>query len=76
LIQALKLPPEYHPFHVALHFLTHTLPPTLLNPLNVNPLKDLLLTAIDFERLNQSPPAPQLFLNATERVPRTSSSFR
>ncbi|WP_426409745.1 patatin-like phospholipase family protein [Bradyrhizobium ganzhouense] len=64
-IQALKLPPEYHPFHAALHFLTHTLPPTLLNPLNVNPLKDLLLTAVDFEQLNQSPRAPQLFLNAT-----------
>jgi NTE family protein len=64
-IQALKLPPEYHPFHAAIHFLTHTLPPNLLNPLNVNPLKALLLKVIDFERLNTSPEAPQLFLNAT-----------
>jgi NTE family protein len=64
-IQVLRLPPEYHPFHAAIHFLTHTLPPNLLNPLNFNPLKDLLLKVVDFERLNLSPPAPQLFLNAT-----------
>ncbi len=64
-IQALRLPPEYHPFHATIHFLTHTLPPNLLNPLNVNPLKALLLKVVDFERLNVSPEAPQLFLNAT-----------
>jgi NTE family protein len=64
-IQALKLPPEYHPFHAAIHFLTHTLPPNLLNPLNINPLKALLLRSVDFERLNMSADAPQLFLNAT-----------
>jgi len=64
-IQALKLPPEYHPFHAAIHFFTHVLPPTLLNPFNLNPLKAVLLKVIDFDRLNQSPEAPQLFLNAT-----------
>ena len=64
-IQALKLPPEYHPFHAAVHFLTHVLPPTLLNPFNLNPLRTVLLKVIDFERLNQSVEAPQLFLNAT-----------
>ena len=64
-IQALKLPPEYHPYHATIHFLTHMLPPKLLNPLNINPLKDLLLRVIDFDQLNASPQAPQLFLNAT-----------
>jgi NTE family protein len=64
-IQALKLPPEYHPFHAAIHFLTHSLPPNLLNPLNINPLRSLLLKVIDFERLNLSPGVPQLFLTAT-----------
>jgi NTE family protein len=64
-IQALKLPPEYHPYHATIHLLTHVLPPKLLNPLNINPLKDLLLEVVDFERLKLSPPAPQLFLNAT-----------
>jgi len=64
-IQALKLPPEYHPLHAAIHILTHTLPPNLLNPLAFNPLRALLLKVVDFERLNHSPPAPHLFLNAT-----------
>jgi NTE family protein len=65
LIQAMKLPPEYHPFHAAIHALTHMLPPHLLNPFNFNPLRALLLKVVDFERLNHSPHAPQLFLNAT-----------
>jgi NTE family protein len=64
-IQALRLPPEYHPFHAAIHFLTHTLPPNLLNPFNLNPLKAVLLKVINFEKLNLSLQAPQLFLNAT-----------
>lgn len=64
-IQALKLPPEYHPFHALIHTLTHTVPPDLLNPFHVNPLRSLLLKVIDFDRLNASLDAPQLFLNAT-----------
>jgi NTE family protein len=64
-IQALKLPPEYHPYHAAIHFLTHVLPPALLNPFNVNPLRTVLSKVIDFDRLNASAEAPQLFLNAT-----------
>src|SRR6185437_2418770 len=64
-IQALKLPPEYHPYHAVIHTLTHTLPPNLLNPFNFNPLREVLERVVDFERLKLSPPAPQLFLNAT-----------
>jgi len=64
-IQALKLPPEYHPFHAAIHFLTHMLPPALLNPFNLNPLRTVLSKVIDFDRLNQAAEAPRLFLNAT-----------
>jgi len=64
-IQALKLPPEYHPVHAFIHTLTHTVPPNLLNPLNFNPLRSLLSNVVDFDRLNSSPEAPQLFLNAT-----------
>src|SRR5262249_16786642 len=37
----------------------------LLNPFNLNPLRTVLLKVIDFDRLNTSPEAPQLFLNAT-----------
>ena len=65
LIQAMKLPPEYHPVHAAIHTLTHTLPPNLLNPFHFNPLRALLERVVDFDRLNRSPDAPQLFLNAT-----------
>ena len=64
-IQALKLPPEYHPFHAFVHTLTHTVPPNLLNPFHFNPLRALLQRVIDFDRLNSSADAPQLFLNAT-----------
>ncbi len=65
LAQAFGLPPEYHPSHAAIHAATHIVPPNLLNPLNYNPLKDLLLKAVDFKRLNKSPQAVHLFLNAT-----------
>ena len=65
LAQAFGLPPEYHPSHAAIHAATHIVPPNLLNPLNYNPLKDLLLKVIDFKRLNKSPQAVHLFLNAT-----------
>ncbi|MHC2386377.1 NTE family protein [Bradyrhizobium liaoningense] len=64
-IQALRLPPEYHPVHAVIHTLTHTLPPSLLNPFHFNPLRALLQRVVDFDLLNSSPEAPQLFLNAT-----------
>ncbi|GLR94873.1 MULTISPECIES: patatin-like phospholipase family protein [Bradyrhizobium] len=64
-IQALRLPPEYHPVHAVIHTLTHTLPPGLLNPFHFNPLRALLQRVVDFDLLNSSPEAPQLFLNAT-----------
>jgi NTE family protein len=63
--QAFGLPPQYQPSHAIVHAMTHTLPPQLLNPLNFNPLKSLLLRIIDFERMNRSEQAPRLFLNAT-----------
>ncbi|MCP3464535.1 patatin-like phospholipase family protein [Bradyrhizobium sp. CCGUVB23] len=64
-IQALKLPPEYHPVHSFIHTLTHTVAPNVLNPFHFNPLRALLQRVVDFDRLNSSPDAPQLFLNAT-----------
>ncbi|MGV7218849.1 patatin-like phospholipase family protein [Bradyrhizobium sp. UFLA05-112] len=64
-IQALKLPPEYHPVHSFIHTLTHTVPPNVLNPFNFNPLRALLQRVVDFDRLNSAAEAPQLFLNAT-----------
>src|SRR6516165_6848118 len=58
-IQALKLPPEYHPVHAFVHTLTHTVPPNLLNPFHFNPLRSLLQRVVDFDRLNSSADAPQ-----------------
>lgn len=63
--RALGLPPQYQPSHAAIHAMTHTLSPQLINPFNFNPLKLLLLRFVDFARLNGSPEAIQLFLNAT-----------
>src|SRR5262245_44826682 len=53
-IQAMKLPPEYHPVHAVIHTMTHTMPPNLLNPFNFNPLRSVLERVIDFERINHS----------------------
>jgi NTE family protein len=64
-VQALGLPPEYHPSHAAIHAVTHILPPHLLNPFHVNPLRDLLLKVVDFDRVNAPSNGTQLFLNAT-----------
>jgi NTE family protein len=64
LAQAFGLPPEYMPSHAAVHALTHSLPPDVLNPLRFNPLRKLLLQAVDFERVNAVAPV-RLFLGAT-----------
>lgn len=44
--------------------MTHTFSPYQLNPLDFNPLKDVLLENVDFERLNNCQ-ITQLFLSAT-----------
>jgi NTE family protein len=64
-IKAMKLPSNWHPLHAAIHTLTHTLPPNMLNPLHYNPLRDLLKRVVDFDRINRDRGAPHLFLNAT-----------
>ncbi|MDC7787569.1 patatin-like phospholipase family protein [Rhodoplanes sp. TEM] len=64
LAQAVGLPPEYMPSHAAVHALTHSLPPDLLNPFRFNPLRRLLLEHVDFDRVNDAG-AIRLYLNAT-----------
>jgi NTE family protein len=51
------------PARALLHW-THYLSPYQLNPLGVNPLRELLLQHIDFERLRRDSPV-QLFIAAT-----------
>ncbi|MEM6549198.1 MAG: patatin-like phospholipase family protein [Pseudomonadota bacterium] len=44
--------------------LSETFSPYELNPLNINPLREILLATLDFEVVNQ-PNAPRLFMSAT-----------
>lgn len=51
--------------HHWLMLLSHWLSPYQLNPLNHNPLRDLLADIVDFEALRR-PSAPRLYIAATE----------
>jgi NTE family protein len=64
-LRACGLPPDYFPSYLAFHAAAQVLPPYLLNPLSLNPLKDVLLKIVDFAKLNEPPHATHLFLNAT-----------
>ena len=45
--------------------MTHSLSPYQLNPLNFNPLKDVLESVVDFAKLAHCPHATRLFISAT-----------
>ena len=53
--------PSFHVFQA----MTHLLSPYQLNPFDFNPLRDVLASVIDFERLNVCPLATRLFISAT-----------
>ncbi|MBI3708772.1 MAG: patatin-like phospholipase family protein [Proteobacteria bacterium] len=55
---------EFSPAFVIFDMMTRLLSPYQFNPLNLNPLKDVLEKVIDFERLRQGTPV-KLFLCAT-----------
>lgn len=55
---------EYSPAYVFGDWLTRTFSPYQLNPLNINPLRDLLNELIDFDDVC-SGRGPKLFVNAT-----------
>ena len=56
--------PSLHPAAQAMLQWSRLLSPYALNPLNLNPLRKLLSSHIDFERLRESP-GPQIFIAAT-----------
>jgi NTE family protein len=58
-------PPRLGPAGRALLAWTHWLAPSQLNPLDLNPLRDLLLRTVDFGALRASA-GPALFIAATE----------
>jgi NTE family protein len=55
---------DYSPAYLAFDLLTRTFSPNQFNPLGLNPLRDLLLETIDFERLRCCT-AVKLFVSAT-----------
>lgn len=56
--------PEAHPLHWYLDWVGRTLSPHQFNPLNLNPLRDILAQEVDFAALRQGS-RPRLFVSAT-----------
>ncbi len=53
------------PAYFLFQMMTHVWSPYQLNPLGINPLRDVLEKVIDFERLNHCPFATRLYISAT-----------
>lgn len=64
-LQAYGFQSEYSPAFMTFQAMTHLFSPYQLNPFDINPLKDVLLQVVDFERLAQCNRATRLFLSAT-----------
>ena len=56
---------EYSPAFMIFDILSRVLSPYQLNPLNYNPLKDVLAESVDFEKLRMTCCPVKLFLSAT-----------
>jgi len=56
---------EYSPAYVIFDMLSRLMSPYQLNPLNLNPLKDVLTKVVDFSKLDSSTCPVKLFLSAT-----------
>ena len=56
---------EYSPAFMIFDMLSRVLSPYQLNPLNYNPLKDVLAESVDFEKLRMTCCPVKLFLSAT-----------
>ena len=63
--QAYGFQADFSPTFHAFQALTHLFSPYQLNPFNFNPLKDVLLKVVDFERLAACNRATRIFLSAT-----------
>lgn len=58
-------PLDLSPAYLMFQALTHTFSPYQLNPLDLNPLRDVLHAVVDFDRLRRCPFATRVFLCAT-----------
>lgn len=57
--------PEFSSTFAAFQIFTQLFSPYQINPLNLNPLRDVLLKVVDFSHLCQWPHTPRLFVCAT-----------
>lgn len=64
-LQAYGYRTEYSPTFMAFQALTHFFSPYQLNPFDFNPLKEVLLKVVNFERLAQCNVATRIYLSAT-----------
>jgi|HubBroStandDraft_1064217.scaffolds.fasta_scaffold00453_8 NTE family protein len=56
---------DYSPAFLVLDMMSRIFSPYELNPLNLNPLKDVLEAVVDFKRLREEPAPIKLYLSAT-----------
>lgn len=64
-LQAYGLQSEFSPTFMAFQAVTHLYSPYQLNPFDINPLRDVLESVVDFERLSHCNRATRIFLSAT-----------
>jgi NTE family protein len=64
-LQASGVGSDASPALFAFQAMTHLFSPYQLNPFNFNPLRDVLVKVVDFDRLSRSSEATRLFLSAT-----------
>lgn len=64
-LQAYGYQSEFSPTYMAFQAMTHLFSPYQLNPFDVNPLKDVLLDVVDFDKLSKCNRATRIFLSAT-----------
>ena len=64
-LQAYGFQTEFSPTFMAFQAMTHLFSPYQLNPFDFNPLKEVLLKVVDFERLAECNKATRIYLSAT-----------
>lgn len=64
-LQAYGFQLEYSPAYLQFQAMTHLFSPYQLNPFDINPLKDVLLDVVNFEKLSRCNRATRIFLSAT-----------
>lgn len=64
-LEGFGLKPDVSPTYLYFEALTHTFSPYQLNPMNFNPLRDVLEKVVDFDHLKQCKVTAKLFISAT-----------